>query len=72
MYRQPVVDLLHKLFAWSVVDPREIDDEKYLFAKRFSEVMTCNDHSVCLLTSLDDIKFRRLHRAKDFSYTGRL
>jgi hypothetical protein len=69
MYRQPVVNLLHKLFAWSVVDPRDIDDEKYLFAKKFSEVMASNDRFVCLLTSLDDIKSRRLYRAKECIYT---
>ncbi|KAF8866294.1 hypothetical protein BDZ45DRAFT_668118 [Acephala macrosclerotiorum] len=40
MYRRPVVDLLRKLFEWSVVDPRDIDDEKYLFAKRFSEMIS--------------------------------
>ncbi|RFU29118.1 hypothetical protein B7463_g7211, partial [Scytalidium lignicola] len=40
MYTSQVVTLLQKLFEWSTVDPREIDDEKYLFAKKFSEMMS--------------------------------
>jgi exportin-5 len=38
MYTSQMVELLRKLFEWSVVDPHGIDDEKYLFAKKFSEV----------------------------------
>lgn len=38
MYTSEMVNLLRKLFEWSVVDPRDIEDEKYLFAKKFSEV----------------------------------
>lgn len=38
MYTSQMVDLLRKLFEYSVVDPHDIDDEKYLFAKKFSEV----------------------------------
>lgn len=38
MYTSQMVDLLRKLYEWSIVDPHNIDDEKYLFAKKFSEV----------------------------------
>jgi exportin-5 len=38
MLTSDIVSLLQKLFDWSIVDPRDIDDEKYLFAKKFSEV----------------------------------
>jgi len=38
MFTQETVDLLRKLYEWCVVDPHDIDDEKYLLAKKFSEV----------------------------------
>ncbi|KAF7912211.1 uncharacterized protein EAF01_001232 [Botrytis porri] len=40
MYTSEVVGLLRNLFQWSVVDPNDIDEEKYLFAKKFSEMMS--------------------------------
>ncbi|KAL3426143.1 nuclear import and export protein [Phlyctema vagabunda] len=40
MYRSQIVDLLRKLYEWSVVDHDNIDDEKYKFAKKFSEMMS--------------------------------
>ena len=45
MYTSQMVELLRKLFEWSVVDPHDIDDEKYLFAKKFSEVGALNPYA---------------------------
>jgi exportin-5 len=42
MFTSEMVGLLRKLFEWSMVDQRDIDDEKYLFAKKFSEVGSLN------------------------------
>lgn len=38
MYERRAVELLKMLYEWSVVDAQEIDDDKYQFAKKFTEV----------------------------------
>jgi hypothetical protein len=73
MYTSEVVDLLRKLYEWSMVDPRDIDDEKYLFAKKFSEVLPPLEISLlCADSCPDDVKSWCVHRIQDLSYTGEL
>jgi exportin-5 len=38
MYTSQIVDLLRKIFEFCTIDPQNIDEEKYLLAKKFSEV----------------------------------
>lgn len=38
MYDKQCVERFAQLFAWSAVEAEDIDDDKYLFAKKFSEV----------------------------------
>lgn len=38
MYFPQTVSLLENIFNWVPVDPNDIDEERYLFLKRFSEV----------------------------------
>lgn len=45
MYDQQCVERFSQLFLWSEVEPEDIDDDKYLFAKKFSEVgMVTHSH----------------------------
>lgn len=52
MYTGQIVDLIRKLFEWSVVNPQDIDDEKYLFSKKFSEVYWLFDMTPILLIKM--------------------
>lgn len=56
MYDKQCVERFSQLFVWSTVDAEDIDDDKYLFAKKFSEVRKCfaqmPDH---VLTFADDL-----------------
>jgi exportin-5 len=58
MYTSQMVDLLRKLYEWSIVDPHNIDDEKYLFAKKFSEVCLFNSPNFLSNPVIDDLKSR--------------
>lgn len=41
MYDAEFVNLCARLFDWSTVDAQDIDDDKYQFAKKFSEMISC-------------------------------
>ncbi|CAK7266213.1 karyopherin [Sporothrix epigloea] len=41
VYDSKYVELYHRLFEWSKVDVNDIDDDKYQFAKKFSEMLSC-------------------------------
>lgn len=38
MFQTEYVDLLNKLYEWSIVGPDDVDDTKYTISKKLSEV----------------------------------
>lgn len=40
LYEADSVNLLKKIYEWSMTDATDIDHDKYLLAKKFSEVST--------------------------------
>jgi len=38
MYETEYLDLLQKLYEWSIVGPDDIDDPRYTISKKLSEV----------------------------------
>lgn len=38
MYGSKIINLLQHLYEWSIVDVSDLDEDKYLLSKRFSEV----------------------------------
>ncbi|KAJ9134810.1 Nuclear import and export protein Msn5 [Pleurostoma richardsiae] len=41
MYSDKFVERCKELFAWSTVDVDDLDDDKYQFSKKFSEMLSC-------------------------------
>ena len=39
MYRHETINLLSRIYEWAWIDADDIDSEKYLLAKKFSEVI---------------------------------
>lgn len=49
LYDSKYIELFSQLCTWAVVDPEDIDDDKYQFAKKLSEVsLACSFYPVFL------------------------
>jgi len=53
MYETEYLDLLQKLYEWSIVGPDDIDDPRYTISKKLSEVRpTANGDVLIVLTDV--------------------
>lgn len=43
MYETESLNVILKLFQWSIVSPEDIDDTKYTISKKLSEVWLASD-----------------------------
>jgi len=60
MYQTETVDLCRRLAEWSTVDAQDIDDERYQFGKKFSEMLSC-------LGNYIDRKYSVANESADFN-----
>ena len=44
MYEPEYLNLMQKLYEWSVVGPDDIDDTRYTISKKLSEVRSSKEH----------------------------
>ncbi|KAI9839739.1 MAG: hypothetical protein M1837_002027 [Sclerophora amabilis] len=60
MYKHDSVDLLRKIYRWSVVDASNIDEDLYSLSKKFSELMSllgqCVDEKPFLIHENNDLQ----------------
>jgi exportin-5 len=60
MYQTQTVDLCRRLAEWSTVDAQDIDEERYQFGKKFSEMLSC-------LGNYIDRKYSVANESADFN-----
>ena len=64
MYEAANVDLLKKIFEWSIVSAQDVDEFKYLLSKKFSEVSRAFRDCIILLAHIVavDLESGWIHR----------
>ena len=58
LFSPDIIELLRRLYEWSIVDPTNIDEEKYLLSKKFAEVQSKLSPTCRCLTHVDADDFQ--------------